>query len=165
MRNWGLAFNPFEVRPLKSNERDMSLFVGREQEVDRVLNILHDVSSGINRRIGVLGQVGVGRSSFLNRILFELSRTSRPRCLSFTLEGGGYSVLEFIVIMIEKMCAGLLASPDLSRQEKKTVSEIRENLVYAVEYLSSASATITGTIGALVAQIKGQVSGKEEKKY
>jgi len=165
LARYGLSSNPFEVRPLQPNEQDMNLFVGRDQQTNRLLNILEDMSDGIFRRLLVLGQVGVGKSSFMNRIIFELEKRAKPQCLCLTIEGGAYSTLEYLLIVMTKICDKLLSSNRLARGEKKAVSEIKKNLRYIVEDLSSTSATTEGAISVLIATLQARVTGKEEKRY
>lgn len=59
----GFRANPFDSKPLKVNKEDKGLFVGREGEGRQFLATVSSSSGGI---IVVEGEVGVGKTSFVN---------------------------------------------------------------------------------------------------
>lgn len=66
MKTWSrLGFNesPYKVTPLNVTKEDAKLFVGREAESDRFLNLTDTEDGGV---FIISGEAGIGKTSFLN---------------------------------------------------------------------------------------------------
>ncbi len=66
-RKYNLKDNPYFIKPLQIGNENTSislLFIGREQETNKLINL---ISSG-NERIMIVGDAGVGKTSFVNYV-------------------------------------------------------------------------------------------------
>jgi len=64
-------------------DRSLSLFVGRQRELDTMLELFAEVARGRGQVVGIVGDAGIGKS----RLLFELRRTLMAERRPTILEG------------------------------------------------------------------------------
>jgi len=112
-----LRGNPFFQEPLggdlaPSTNEESDLFVGRVVELERALR---EVTHSSRTRAVILGEAGVGKTTFLNRLREELDDASRtPRLITHTpairIQGGWNSV---------DFCAEILRTILLMRATRK----------------------------------------------
>ena len=64
----GFTRNPYDYRPLKVDEDDRSIFVGRQNEEKQFKLLVSGQRGGI---VVVEGRVGVGKTSFVNAMQYD----------------------------------------------------------------------------------------------
>ncbi len=94
-----LGLSPVETRLAAAAARGLTRFVGREKEIQALLDAYSKVQSGSGQVVGIVGEAGVGKSRLL--LEFRQALTEKPlylegRCLHY---GGSMVYLPFLDIL------------------------------------------------------------------
>jgi hypothetical protein len=175
---YNLSGNPFFQEPLggdlaPSAEQTEDLFVGRAAELERAIR---SVTHSSRTRAVVLGEAGVGKTSFLNRLRDELDDQSRkPRLITHTpairIQGGWNSidfcaeVLRTILVMRATRKTKALGAAVLSRisdalmlaGKSITVPDFWDRVTQAVEGRQILGVSVQAGGGGPMANVQGGI--------
>lgn len=103
-REFGFKQDPFFERPLLT-EKDMSVFVNREKELRHAERAIL-----LGKNLLIVGQFGIGKTSFINKLRHTLSRRSDLRFIDvripMTKSAGPGSMLFAMALELERMRPG-----------------------------------------------------------
>jgi hypothetical protein len=160
---FGLIRNPFDPAPLEPTDSDMQLFVGRSSEIDQIRTLLASTPGGLYRVV-VMGAYGVGKTSFVNRTLWEAKRDERHRFATIKLVAKeDMTYLVFLLTFMSKLLEILADEKDLISSERKAVEEVKLNLEYEREIGLEETSEVSGSIGGLIATIAGKLGVAESE--
>jgi AAA+ ATPase superfamily predicted ATPase len=124
---WGFSENPFAPKTLESPEELEQLFVNRETEIKEIYNGLTTTNGGIV--YGITGLRGSGKSSLLNKVLYEIEKKGKGLVLKIDASGK-YREIEFLESLLGGICEGLKYK-NPSNRLKAEIARIQSNLYFA----------------------------------
>ncbi len=156
-----LSKNPFSGAPLAINSKDMQLFVGRENEINSIKEILNHIpDGGINRTV-IIGGYGVGKTSFLNRIFWEAINHNDFRFITIKIIAKqNMTYLNFIEELLDRICNKILILKNLDKNDIKVFEEINLNLKYSRSFARENYSEVAGEASALIASLASKLGIK-----
>jgi Cdc6-like AAA superfamily ATPase len=120
----GFVRNPFEPLPLTTPEEIENLFVGREKEVRELKGILSSPTS----RTVVEADAGYGKTTFVNRVFYELSKERKdflviPRVIGIESAAAGAEAKYRVALELISRIESIGLRSHLKRKFKEIVRE------------------------------------------